>query len=44
MLEGTSFIYGATVYVMQAYPLVVVVGGSPDYAGPSSGFLQLGLP
>jgi uncharacterized repeat protein (TIGR01451 family) len=44
MLEGTSFIYGATVYVMQAYPLVVVVGGSPGYAGPSSGFLQLGLP
>lgn len=44
MLEGTSQIYGATIYVIQAYPLVVAVGGAPSYVGPSSGYLQLGLP
>ncbi|MFY9513906.1 MAG: hypothetical protein WAQ05_23340, partial [Rubrivivax sp.] len=44
MLEGTSLTYNALVYVMQAYPLVVVVGGAPVYAGASSGFLSLGLP
>ncbi len=44
MLKGTSLTYNASVYVMQAYPLVIVVGGAPAYAGASSGFLQLGLP
>jgi hypothetical protein len=44
MLAGTSITYNALVYVLQASPLVVVVGGSPAYAGASSGFLQLGLP
>ena len=44
LLEGTSPTYNALVYVMQASPLVIVVGGSPAYAGASSGFLQFGLP
>lgn len=44
MLEGTSATYNSLVYVMQANPLIVVVGGAPGYTGASSGFLQLGLP
>jgi len=44
MLEGTSPTYNALVYVMQASPLAIVVGGAPAYAGASSGFLQFGLP
>ena len=41
MLVGTSLLYNANIYVMQASPLVVVVGG---VLGSASGLLEVTLP
>lgn len=41
MLVGTSLLYNANIYVAQASPLVVVVGG---VLGSASGLIELALP
>jgi uncharacterized repeat protein (TIGR01451 family) len=41
MLVGTSVLYNANIYVMQASPLVVVVGG---VLGAASGLMEVTLP
>lgn len=43
MLTGTSTAYNASIYLMQAYPLIVVAGGSPFFSS-ASGLLQIALP
>lgn len=44
MLTGTSATYNSNIYVMQAYPLVVVVGGASGFGGAASGLLQVAVP
>lgn len=43
MLAGTSTAAGGTIYLMQAFPLTVVIGGNP-FSSPASGLLQISLP
>lgn len=43
MLTGTSVATNGSIFLMQAYPLIVVIGGSPFFS-PASGLLQIALP
>jgi hypothetical protein len=43
MLTGTSVATNGSIYLMQAYPMIVVIGGSPFFS-PASGLLQIALP
>jgi hypothetical protein len=43
MLTGTSVAANGSIYLMQAYPMIVVIGGSPFFS-PASGLLQIALP
>lgn len=43
MLTGTSTATNGSIFLMQAYPLIVVIGGSPFFSS-ASGLLQLALP
>jgi hypothetical protein len=43
MLTGTSTFYNGSVYLLQSYPLQILVGGAVAFS-PASGLLQLTLP
>jgi hypothetical protein len=43
MLTGTSSLYNGSVYLMQSFPLQVLIGGAVAFS-PASGLLQLTLP
>lgn len=43
MLTGTSTATNGSIFLMQAYPLIVVIGGSPFFSS-ASGLLQVALP
>ncbi len=44
MLTGTSVATNDSIFLMQAYPMIVVIGGSPFFSAASSGLLQIALP
>jgi hypothetical protein len=44
MLTGTSVATNDSIFLMQAYPMIVVIGGSPFVSAASSGLLQIALP
>jgi uncharacterized repeat protein (TIGR01451 family) len=43
MLTGTSSTFNGSIFLLQSYPLMVVVGGATAFS-PASGLLQLALP